>query len=367
MAILDIFSNGYISIDIGFRYLKIVQVKKMKNDTLSVLNFGIGDTPRGCIKNGAISDREKVVSEISRVLKEHNINAKEAKIVMSGTNILTRIIMIDKVSMSEADKRIWEEIRETIPVDMDANRIDYKILGNTVVNGEEKIKVFVTVVSKKIIDNYVEILNDLHLKPIAVDIPSNSVSKFFQLDINLGNDIVAKQVKYEKHKNNTVIVIDLGSETTIINILKDKTPEFNRVILKGSSRIDAQIFQDLGLQPNEINKAELYKKMYGLSRNTTPETEYICAKAARKIMDSIVKDIKLCIDFYMTRCSGEHPSKIFLIGGGSQMKGIREFFEEQLELPTYQINVAKIKGIEFNPNLDTERLNYLVNALGVAL
>ncbi|NLO41072.1 MAG: pilus assembly protein PilM, partial [Ruminiclostridium sp.] len=37
------------------------------------------------------------------------------------------------------------------------------------------------------------------------------------------------------------------------------------------------------------------------------------------------------------------------------------------ELPTYQINVAKISGLEFSQNLDTERLNYLVNALGVAL
>lgn len=366
-SFMDFFSNGYISIDIGFRYLKIVQVKKSKNEALAVLNFGIGDTPKGCIKNGAISDKDKVVTEISRVMKEHNINAKEAKIVMSGTNILTRIIMVDKVPDDQTDKKIWEEIKETIPVDMDANRIDYKILGNIHVNGEDKIKVFVTVVSKKIIDNYIEILNDLHLKPVAVDIPSNSVSKFFQLDIDTGKDNMAKQIKYEKHKNNTFIVIDLGSETTIINILKDKIPEFNRVILKGSSKIDAQIFTDLVMQPNETNKAELYKKMYGLSNNTTPETEFLCSQAARKVMDSIIKDIKMCIDFYMTRCSGEHPSKVFLIGGGSQMKGIREYFEEQLELPAYQINVATIKGLEFSPNLDTKRLNYLVNALGVAL
>ncbi|NLN66187.1 MAG: pilus assembly protein PilM, partial [Clostridiaceae bacterium] len=75
MAILDFFSNGYISIDIGFRYLKIVQVKKSKNDSLVVLNYGIGDTPKGCIKNGAIGDKDKVVNEISRVIREHNINA----------------------------------------------------------------------------------------------------------------------------------------------------------------------------------------------------------------------------------------------------------------------------------------------------
>jgi len=49
------------------------------------------------------------------------------------------------------------------------------------------------------------------------------------------------------------------------------------------------------------------------------------------------------------------------------MKGIQEYFEEQRELPAYRINVAKIGGLEFSTNLDTSRLNYLVNALGVAL
>jgi type IV pilus assembly protein PilM len=178
MAVVDFFSNSTITIDIGFRYIKIVQVKKSRNSVLSVMNYGIGDTPKGCIKNGAIKDKDAVVSEISRVLREHNINSKEAKIVMSGTNIISRVIMIDKVPASEVDKKVWEEIRATIPVDMNANRVDYKLLGDTIVDGQEKIKVFVTVVSKKIIDNYISILNDLNLKPIAVDIPSNSVSKF---------------------------------------------------------------------------------------------------------------------------------------------------------------------------------------------
>lgn len=365
MAVVDLFSNNFITIDIGFRYIKIVQVKKSKNNVLSVLNYGIGDTPKGCIKNGAIKDKDAVVAEISRVLREHNINSKEAKIVMSGTNIISRVIMIDKVPESEVDKKIWEEIRDTIPVDMNSNRIDYKILGETVVDGQKKIKVFVTVVSKKIIDNYINILNQLKLKPIAVDIPSNSVSKFFKLDIETGHDL--KKPLNPRHDKNTFIVFDLGSETTIINILKDKTPEFNRVILKGSSKIDEEIIKELDLQPHEYHKAELYKKMYGLSTILKPGNEYLCSKAAMRVMDSIIKDIKKCIDFYLTRCNGEHPSKIFLIGGGSQMKGIEEYFEENLGLPAYRINVAKIGGLEFSPSLDKDRLNYLINALGVSL
>jgi len=36
-------------------------------------------------------------------------------------------------------------------------------------------------------------------------------------------------------------VIDFGSETTIINILRNKILEFNKVILSGSSNLDEAI------------------------------------------------------------------------------------------------------------------------------
>ena len=60
-----------------------------------------------------------------------------------------------------------------------------------------------------------------------------------------------------------------------------------------------------------------------------------------RVMDSIIKDIKMCIDFYLTRCNGEHPSKIFLIGGGSQMKGIEEYFEENPRVACIQNKRSK--------------------------
>jgi len=40
-------------------------------------------------------------------------------------------------------------------------------------------------------------------------------------------------------------VIDFGSETTIINILRNKILEFNKVILSGSSNLDEAIAKNM--------------------------------------------------------------------------------------------------------------------------
>jgi len=369
-SLQSLFSNDYLTIDVGFRYIKILQMRKKKNNELTIVNYGIGDTPKGCITNGAIKDKNRVVSEIKRVMTDHNLSAKEAKIVISGTNIITRIMMIDKVPDEEVDKKAWEEINAYLPINFNEHSVDYKVVNTVKDEGKEKIKIFVTAVPKGIINSYIEILKNLNLKPISVDTPANSVSKFFQKEIqNKEPENWAKKQKYAKLNTNTFAVIDLGSETTIVNILNNKTPEFNRVFLIGSSNIDTSIQKGMGFEANQLDKAERFKKMYGLMEayDSTRQQEWDCSEAIRAVLNQILKNIKTSIDFYITRCAGERLSKVYLIGGGSNLKGMKEFFESELNIPVYSIKNITIGGLEFASGLDSEKISFLVNAIGVAL
>ncbi|MCX7748981.1 MAG: type IV pilus assembly protein PilM [Clostridia bacterium] len=366
---LQLFASDFLAIDIGFRYIKIVQVKKKKNDDLTIINYGIGDTPKGCIKNGAIKDKERVVAEIKKVMNENNLSAKEAKIVVSGTNIITRIFLIEKVNEKELDARVLEEIKTYLPINFDEHQVDYKVLGEVKDGNAEKIKVFVTAVAKKIIQSYIEILKDLSLKPLSVDIPANSTAKFFRKDIieRIDTSNFAKR-SFRALNTDTCAVLDMGSETTIVNILKNKIPEFNRVLLHGSSSIDLAIFKAIDLEENQMDKAERYKRMYGLVKykDQNNELEWQCSEAAKEDLNKLLKDIKLCFDFYKNKYAGEDVSKIYLVGGGSQLKGIRDYFESVFEIPTYPIGLTDVRGIEFASGLNKEKMNYLINVLGIA-
>jgi len=70
-----------------------------------------------------------------------------------------------------------------LPIDIDNYRVDYKILQTIKEKGSEKYKVFVTAVPKNILQSYVDVLQGLDLKPLAVDIPANSTAKFFNREI----------------------------------------------------------------------------------------------------------------------------------------------------------------------------------------
>jgi len=102
-----------------------------------------------------------------------NTKAKNAKIVMSGTNIISRVFVVEKIPGEDMNHLVRTTISQSMPIDLDAHQIDYKVLQEFREDGIDKIKVFVTAVLKSIIQSYIDILIELGLKPISVDIPAN--------------------------------------------------------------------------------------------------------------------------------------------------------------------------------------------------
>lgn len=359
--------NNYLSIDVGFRNIKVVEVAVNRSNEVYIKNFGIASTPLNCIKNGVIKNIDAVSSEISRIIRENNMKVKKSKIVMSGTSIISRVFLVQKVGDQDIDSVVKSAIIKNMPINLEEHKIDYKVLQELKENGEDKLKIFVTAVRKNIINSYIDVLFELGLKPISVDIPANSTAKFFNRDIKVSIDHV-KYVNPNKGLNKDAFaVIDFGSETTIINILRNRILEFNKVILTGSSNMDEAI---AAVAKKSIIDSERLKKMYGI----TPPHSYEAAeehikvyKTLKDMVDRLINQIYMCMTFYEARCYGVKVGKIFIIGGGSLLKGLSDYMEQTLQIPVYPVGLLDIDGIDINRNLNSEKLNFLVNAVGITL
>lgn len=359
--------TSMVCIDVGYRNIKVVEVTVRKNNNIFIENYGIVSTPPDCIKNGAIYDVERVLRVIKAVIKEEGMKAKNAKIIMSGTNIITRIYMIDKMEGESGDFTIKNSMPNFLPVDIDNYRVDYKLLQTITENNQEKYKVFVTAVPRQILESYIEVLQGLDLKPLAVDIPANSTAKFFNRDIYTKD--MDEYYSKRKHKNiqsDTYAVLDFGSETTIVNFLKDRILEFNKVILSGSSNIDNHISNEMGIS---LQEAERLKKTYGMTQpNSLSKREHVITYGkVSGFIERLVRQIVKCFEFYIDRCYGSPISKIFIIGGGSQLNGLDQYLFSVFNVPVYPVGLLNLKGVELKKNLDREKLNYLINSVGISL
>ena len=365
--LLPFFKNNYISIDVGFRNIKVVEVAVNRNNEVYIKNFGIAPTPVNCIKNGVIKNVDAVSSEISRIIRENKMKVKKSKIVMSGTSIISRVLLVEKELGQDLDSMINSAIVKSLPINTDEHKIDYKILQELDENGVNKLKVFVTAVRKNIISSYIDVLFELGLKPISVDIPANSTAKFFNRDIKVNIDhIKFVNPNMEQLNKDAFAVIDFGSETTIINILRNRILEFNKVILTGSANMDEVIAKQTLKSAIE---AERMKKTYGInppSFNSNDDHIKVYG-ILKEVVDKLINQIYMCLSFYEARCYGVKVGKIFIIGGGSLLKGLSEYMEQSLQIPVYPVGLLDIDGVDINKNLNSDKLNFLVNAVGITL
>ena len=140
--------NNYLSIDVGFRNIKVVEVAVNRNNEVYIKNFGIAPTPMNCIKNGVIKNVDAVSSEISRIIRENKMKVKKSKIVMSRTSIISRVFLIEKSKEKDFDTIVLDTITDQMPINPNEHKIDYKVLQELNENGKEMVKVFVTAVRK---------------------------------------------------------------------------------------------------------------------------------------------------------------------------------------------------------------------------
>lgn len=369
--ILDMIrNNSIICIDIGYRNIKVVQVNVKKKTEVTIEGYGMTTTPYGVIKNGAISDVPKVTEEIKNVIKYNKLSAKNAKIIMSGTNIITRIYLIDKVEGESYEKTIIKTMPKYLPVNLDEYRVDYKILQIIKEDEVEKYKVFITAVPSKILKSYLEVLQGLNLKPLAVDIPANSAAKFFRRDIKVTKfeEMYRKKGLLDKIEANqdTFAVIDFGSETTVVNFMKDKVLEFNKVILAGSSNIDDIIAKNMGIS---LNDSEKLKKLYGLipPKSKTDKEHILANKYIRGFADDLLRQIVKCFEFYLDRLYGHPISRIYVVGGGSQLRGLQQFLVAIFKVPVYPVTVLDLEGFKSSDKVDKSNLIYMINSVGISL
>ncbi len=349
-------NENMLCIDIGYKNIKIVELTKNSNMKISVDKFGIGKTPPDSIANGSINRTDILVNSIRKIIAEHKMKSKSAKIIVSGTNIITRLLEVKKVEGEDPSVTIKKSINFLMPfVDKDY-KVDYRMLQvQNSIQDDSSFKVFAIAVPKLILESYIKLLNGLGLKPLAIDIPGNSAAKF-----------CARISDKESISHNTIAYVDFGSETTIVNILQNGTLTYSKPILSGSSNIDDMLMKNLHVDANEAEKMKL---LFGLDKpniDSTQEHIDVYNLIFSHVTDLIL-DIHSCFEDFSNSFENTKVSKMFITGGGSQLLGLEHRLSSLLNIPVCPVTSLQLNDVTINKKIDKQKLTFMANSLGISL
>ncbi|HSR42505.1 MAG TPA: pilus assembly protein PilM, partial [Longimicrobiales bacterium] len=170
---------------------------------------------------------------------------------------------------------------------------------------------------RELVDNKMGLLVDAGLSPSLIDVDAFALHNAFEFN-------------YPEAMHGIVALVNVGHETTNVNILEDGVPILTRDIPFGSRRVREDLQRERGLT------AETAEAVVQGRQEIADLAPVVQASA-----DEVAVGIERASAFLMTRQSGEGLGKIYISGGGARIPGMAEALSERMNVETELVNPFK--------------------------
>ncbi|MGM0379370.1 MAG: pilus assembly protein PilM [Bacillota bacterium] len=310
-------NKEYISIDIGTQKIKVA-IGQLNKDRLEVSKTYIKDTDSKIFKRNKITDFDALKKNLEKIIWGNDIKEKKVIFNINENNVIQRIVKIPEVNSEDRDNLIKYELEQYLPKPIDNYNIQSRVL-KKINDQENQLEMLVIVMEKETSKKYYDLAKDLKLKPISLNVQNNSI-------INL----ISFKPKFFIKDTTNYIVLDIGYQTTNINIFNKNNFRFNRTIKKGISNIE-DILRTQNIDINFDNLINFFKRNLDNSL--------------------LISEVQKIINYYKSRNNQVNIEKIYIYGGGSYINGMDKHLENNLEIPTKKIPLGKILEMDKKDSL----------------
>lgn len=320
-----------LAIDIGTHSIKLAQISGAKNK-FELQNFSIMPLSEGCVVDGVVQQPDDVVDALEKMIKVEKIDTKYAVASIAGEAVIIKKIRVPRMSAEELSENIQTEAEQYIPFDIDDVSIDFQILDSKNVSSEEgsqegTMEILLVAVQRDIIENRIDLLYDVGLRPAIIDLDVFAMVNAFELGAGLNT-----------MQQEAIAVIDLGDSFTHLNILQDGLTAYTRDIPFGGSQCTSKLMSKFNLPYKEIAKIK-----FGTIPSEIKSEEVV--EVIVKSFDKILNEVQKSFEFFSTT-SNSQVDRVLLTGGGALISGVDGLFSHHLETPVEILN--PMKGIKVN-------------------
>jgi type IV pilus assembly protein PilM len=341
-------SKSSVGLDIGSSLIKIIQIDHSKDQPI-LTNYGIIKLPSEAIVEGEIMDRSLVIEGIQECATKAGIKKTSLVTAVSGRAVIVKKVVMDKMNPDDAKEAIFWEAEQHVPFDIDDVCLDFQVLKEDV--GANQMEILLVAAKKEMVGVHAGLVREAGFTPIIIDVDSFAIQNAYELSGQASPDVVTG-------------LINIGSETTNINIVQNNIPHFTRDLSIGSNAFIEAMQRDLSIG---LEEAEAI-----LSGEEQIEDQEKCRKVIAEASEELSMGIDRSISFLKTAGDAEQIDEVILSGGGARLPWLREILSEKHEIE-FKINdaVAQLKRAESLSEADAAELDrvgpLLTVSMGLAL
>lgn len=336
-------SNKVLTVEITNESITIIEVTPSIKKETQVHNALIFETPEDAYDDGMLRDIDRLSAVIREQLDANGITNKNAIFILSSTKAVNREVLIPEVKDNKIKGIVAANASEYFPVNVEDYVVSHSVLEHLVdENKNKQIKLMVVAAPIAMVKGYYELGSALGLTVQAIDYVGNAM---------------LQMIKTQTGTNMTTMVIQLGSESTILNIVKGDTLLLQRTVPYGTNAVVTEVMDE-----KEVDATTAMT----LLQNERLITVDFDDNAATGAFRYLINNIGRVIDYYVTKNPDNPIDDVFLTGDGALIRGIDGLFKIQLNIQTRILD--SLYKVKFDPKIDLKIYNpvYLVAPIGAS-
>jgi type IV pilus assembly protein PilM len=333
-----------VGLDIGSGLIKLVAISHRSGEPV-LTNVAFASVVSDAIVEGEVMDPALVADAIKGLLATAGIKAKQVVTAVGGRDVIIKKIAMDRMKAAEAREVIRWEAEQHVPFDMDNVELDFQILDP---EGEGlQMTVLLVAAKRELIETKLALLSDIGLEPSIIDVDAFALHNAFE-------------VNYPEAMRGVVGLVNIGNESTNINILDDGIPVLTRDISIGTRRFREDLQRERGVSADDADRI-----LQG------HEPSDVLQPFLESRGEELAVGIERAAAFLQSASrSAGGLSRLYTTGGGSRIPQLSKVLGERLRLPVQAANPLErlqvADGVFSTMNVD-EVAPLLMLPIGLAL
>jgi len=302
-----------VGLDIGSGLIKLVAIQHGGGAEPVLTKVAFTSVVDDAIVEGEVMDPGIVAEAIKQLMAVSGIKTKQVVTAVGGRDVIIKKITMDRSSEAEARAVIRWEAEQHVPFDMENVELDFQILDP---EGDGlQMTVLLVAAKRELIETKQALLADVGVEPSIIDVDAFALHNAFALN-------------YPEAMRGIVGLVNIGHETTNVNILDDGVPVLTRDIQVGTRRFREDMQRERGISAEEADRM-----LQG--SETTAELEPFLETRGEELAVGIERAAAF---LQSASRSSTGLSRLYTTGGGARIPGLNRVLADRLRLPVQLAN-----------------------------
>lgn len=297
-------------LDIGSGFIKLVVIDHSKAEP-EIVQVATSPLVPDAIVEGEVMDPVLVAETVRAVVESAGLKKADIVAAVGGHDVIVKPIPMDRMSEPDAREVIRWEAEQHVPFDMENVQLDFQILDPQ--GTGPQMRVLLVAAKRELIENRLSLLADAGITPAVIDVDAFALHNAFEQN-------------YPDARRGLIALVNIGHETTNVNLLEHGVPILVRDIPFGSRRLREALQRERGFTADQAENTLQGKG----------------ADDIRSLLDERVDELAVGIEraaaFIVAQSGGEGIGRVFLSGGGAAIPGMVGALGQRLGVRTEVAN-----------------------------